>query len=116
ERQVHGWIKRYDASKTTDISHLADLENWYKNNIPHHDAVSIVHNDFKLNNLVFDSKEVGKINGVLDWELSTIGNPLTDLGSSLAYWGGKNDPDMGITMVTDQDGFYSRREFVEYYA
>lgn len=116
ERQVHGWIKRYQSSKTDNYAHLADLETWFKNNVPQADAVSIVHNDFKLNNLVFDQEKIGQINGVLDWELSTIGNPLTDLGSSLAYWGEASDPDMGITIVTDQEGFYSRRELAEYYA
>lgn len=116
ERQVRGWIKRYDHSKTDTIPHLADLENWLSANLPVNQETTIVHNDFKLNNMVLDERDPGKAVGILDWELSTIGDPLSDLGSTVAYWGQPEDPDMGINIVTSQKGFYSRREFVEEYA
>lgn len=116
ERQVNGWIKRYDHSKTDSFSHVSELENWLKVNRPFKSDTTIVHNDFKLNNLVLDETNPRKTIGVLDWELSTIGDPLTDIGSTVAYWGQSGDPDMGINIVSNQPGFYSRREFVEEYA
>jgi len=116
ERQVHGWIKRYENSKTDHIQHQMELEEWFKTNIPVTTGNTIVHNDFKMNNLVFDEQTIGQINGVLDWELSTIGDPLTDVGSAVAYWGESGDPNMGISIVTNQPGFFSRREFIEEYS
>lgn len=116
ERQVNGWIKRFDHSKTDTYSHVAELENWLKANRPLTSDTTIVHNDFKLNNLVLDEKDPGKTTGVLDWELATIGDPLTDIGSTVAYWGQTGDPDLGINFISNQPGFYSRREFVEAYA
>ncbi|MGX9135298.1 phosphotransferase family protein [Rummeliibacillus sp. JY-2-4R] len=116
ERQVYSWIKRYHLSKTDDVPYLEELQNWLTTDIPNNPETTIVHNDFKLNNMVFDAENPSKIVGVLDWELSTIGDPLSDLGSALVYWGQKDDPDLGINMITNQDGFYSRREFIQEYA
>lgn len=116
ERQVNGWIKRYENSKTEQLSHVKELEKWLLANKPINEEVTIIHNDFKLNNLVFDKFDIRKVTGVLDWELSTIGDPLTDIGAAVVYWGQAGDPDMGISIVTDQPGFYSRREFIESYA
>lgn len=116
ERQVHGWIKRYKNSATDHISSISSLEQWLIGNLPTTQETTIVHNDFKLNNLVLAPDRPIRVSGVLDWELATIGDPLSDFGSTLAYWGQKGDPDMGIHFVTDQQGFYSRRELVESYA
>ena len=116
ERQVSGWIKRYELCKTEDIAHLEELQNWLTVNLPKTTETTIVHNDFKLNNMVLDEADPSKTVGVLDWELSTIGDPLSDLGSTVAYWGQSDDPDMGINIITSQPGFYSRREFIEEYA
>lgn len=116
ERQVKGWIKRYNNAKTEEVADLKELEGWLAANIPINSETTIVHNDFKLNNMVLDENDPGIATGILDWELSTIGDPLSDLGSTIAYWGQESDPDMGINIVTSQPGFYSRREFVEEYA
>ncbi|GGC89438.1 phosphotransferase family protein [Thalassobacillus devorans] len=116
ERQVHGWIKRYNRSRTDNTPEAEELEAWFKDNIPISREIAIVHNDFKLNNLVLDNDIPGKVNGVLDWELSTVGDPMTDLGSTVAYWRQSGDPDLGINVVTNQPGFFNRREFVEEYA
>ena len=116
ERQVSGWIKRYGASKTEEIPHLEELESWLMANLPVNPETTIVHNDFKLNNMVMDAEDPSKTVGILDWELSTIGDPLSDLGSTVAYWGQSNDPDMGINIITDQPGFYTRREFIQEYS
>lgn len=116
ERQVHGWIKRYANSTTDQISSISSLEQWLIQHIPRKHETTIVHNDFKLNNLVFAADAPIRVKGVLDWELATIGDPLIDFGSALAYWGQKDDPDMGVNFVTNRPGFYNRRELVESYA
>ena len=114
-RQVQGWIERYHRTKTEDIKIVEELEKWLIANMPTSGDVSIVHNDFKLNNMMLDAKDPGKVVGIFDWELATIGDPLTDLGTTLVYWAQKDDLDMGITSVTDSPGFTSRREFLERY-
>jgi aminoglycoside phosphotransferase (APT) family kinase protein len=116
DRQVHGWIRRCSASKTDDISGKAELEAWMVKRMPTTVDSTVVHNDFKLNNLVLDSDDPSIINGVLDWEMATIGDPMSDIGAVLAYWGEAADPDMGISVVTNQPGFFSRREMAELYA
>ena len=115
-RQVHGWIARYERAKTDAIPGIEEIEKWLLDHMPAGHESTLIHNDFKLNNMMFDERDPGKILGVFDWELATLGDPLSDLGSSLAYWGEKNDPDMGINIVTDQPGFYSRREVLQRYA
>ncbi|MFB4162490.1 phosphotransferase family protein [Alteribacillus sp. JSM 102045] len=115
ERQVHGWIKRYERSLTDDVPRIPELEKWLVDYLPPEKETTIVHNDFKLNNMVLDSADPGKTVGILDWELSTIGDPLTDVGSTIAYWADADDPDMGISRITDQPGFYSRSEFLQEY-
>src|SRR5690606_27074098 len=80
ERQVNGWIRRYDAAKTEDIQGIGELEDWLKQAVPLNPETTIVHNDFKLNNIVIDTDDPSKTSGVLDWELATIGDPLSDVG------------------------------------
>lgn len=114
-RQVYGWMKRHENSKTDDIAgNIDNIEKWLVENIPTNEEATIVHNDFKLNNMMFDYNDSSKIVGIFDWELATVGDPLTDLGSTLVYWVDE-EVDMGITAVTGNVGFYSRREFLERY-
>ncbi|MGN1386064.1 MAG: phosphotransferase family protein [Bacillus sp. (in: firmicutes)] len=116
ERQINSWITRYSISKTDDISGVVELEAWLLGQLPKTVDTTIVHNDFKLNNLVLDPHNPNVVKGVLDWELAIIGDPMSDIGSVLAYWGEANDPDLGVSVVTNQPGFYSRREMAEKYA
>ena len=115
-RQVNGWIKRFHKSKTNDIPAMDSLERWLLDNIPTSLSPTIVHNDFKLNNLMLDANDPGKVVGVFDWELSTIGDPLTDLGTTLAYWTEPDDKETGLTSVTTNTGFFTRKEMLELYA
>jgi aminoglycoside phosphotransferase (APT) family kinase protein len=115
-RQVHGWIKRFHNSKTNDIPEVESLEKWLLENIPQSGKPSIVHNDFKLNNMMFSATNPGEVIGVFDWELSTIGDPLTDLAAALAYWTEAGEFDTGLTSVTTLHGFVSRKELLEMYA
>lgn len=116
ERQVHSWMKRYKHSKTDNVTNHNHVEKWLIDQMPKTEEITIVHNDFKLNNLVFDANDISVLNGVLDWELATIGDPLTDVGSSVVLWREPTDPDIGVNIVTNQPGFYRRRDFIEAYA
>lgn len=86
ERQVRGWIERYHGSRTHDIPEFERISAWLVDHIPAMGAPALIHNDYKYDNVVFDAADVTRIVGVLDWEMSTIGDPLSDLGSTLTYW------------------------------
>ncbi|WP_082233193.1 phosphotransferase family protein [Halobacillus massiliensis] len=116
ERQVKGWIKRYNRSKTSEYDGVSQLEEWLLARIPNSPEPTIVHNDFKLNNMMFANSQPGKVTGVFDWELSTIGDPLTDVGAALAYWTEPGDADTGLTALTKEEGFFSRKQMLELYA
>ncbi len=118
ERQVRGWSERYIAAKTDDIVEMTDLAKWLVEKIPTSLAPTIVHNDWKLDNLVL-TDDLTSIVGVLDWEMSTVGDPLIDLGTTLSYWVEAGDDELlksvafGPTMA---EGTLTRREVVARYA
>ena len=120
ERQVNGWSKRYRAARTPDAPDSEDIMAWLQAKMPpDSDRPAIIHNDFKLDNVVLDPGNAGNIIGVLDWEMATLGDPLMDLGSSLGYWVEKNDPlEMQAIrfMPTDAEGALTRDELVRCYA
>lgn len=116
ERQVNGWIKRYHNAKTDEIDIVEDIEKWLINNIPSSPSPTIVHNDFKLNNMMLSPYDPREVVAVFDWEMCTIGDPLTDLGSSLAYWTEEGEAETGLTSITANPGFIKRSEFTELYA
>lgn len=93
QRQVHGWIERYHGSKTHDYPEVEKMSAWMQEHMPLRSDAALIHNDYKYDNLVLDSADLTKIVGVLDWEMCTIGHPLSDLGTALAYWVDPNDPD-----------------------
>ena len=91
ERQVTGWTERYAKSQTDDIPAVTEIARWLAANKPADGAPSLIHNDFKFDNVIFDPS-LSAITGVLDWEMTTIGDPLMDLGTSLSYWAQASDP------------------------
>ncbi len=91
-RQITGWTKRYLNAKTDDIFSIKNLIQWLNDHIPLTSGSTLIHNDFKYDNLILDRK-TNDIRAILDWEMSTIGDPLMDLGSSLGYWINEDDPD-----------------------
>ena len=93
ERQVKRWIERYHNSATHDLSEVARISNWLTHHIPASSQATLIHNDYKYDNVVLDSNDITKIVGVLDWEMCTLGDPLSDLGTTLAYWTDPSDPD-----------------------
>lgn len=117
-RQVDGWTKRWNAARTGDVPSLGRLAAWLDANQPTTSDVCLVHNDFKLDNLVL-SPELSQVRAILDWEMATIGDPLMDLGTTLAYWVGPHDNPIFRSLglgVTAMDGAFSRDEVVQAYA
>jgi aminoglycoside phosphotransferase (APT) family kinase protein len=120
ERQIGGWSDRYRKARTPDVPDCEGIMAWLEGNRrPESGSGCIVHNDFRLDNLVLDPAEPQRITGVLDWEMATLGDPLMDLGASLAYWVEQADPS-GFKamrmMPTDADGAPTRAEVVARYA
>jgi aminoglycoside phosphotransferase (APT) family kinase protein len=116
---VKGWIGRYDDAKTEEIEGVEPLTEWIAEDIPESPPPTIVHNDFKLNNLVLNPDDLTEVRAVLDWEMTTIGDPLFDLAVSLSYWVEPDDSEelkKVLPTVTDTPGFMTRKEFIDYYA
>jgi aminoglycoside phosphotransferase (APT) family kinase protein len=119
ERQVKGWTKRYLDAKTDDIPDVERAAAWLAEHIPASPAPSLIHNDFKYDNLLLDPEAPTRVVGVLDWEMSTIGDPLMDLGTALAWWIEATDPAplQGFTFgPTNLPGSPTRAAIVERYA
>jgi aminoglycoside phosphotransferase (APT) family kinase protein len=120
ERQIGGWSDRYRKARTPDVPDCERLMAWLEENRPPDSGSGcIVHNDFRLDNVVLDPADPQRIIGVLDWEMATLGDPLMDLGASLAYWVEQSDP-AGFQamrmMPTNADGAPTREEVVARYA
>jgi len=118
QRQVTGWTKRYADSQTDDIPAITEVAKWLADRIPSEGGAALIHNDYKLDNVVLDANDITKIVGVLDWEMSTIGDPFMDLGTFLGYWVEAGDDDAMQMMrwgPTAAKGAFTRREIVERY-
>jgi aminoglycoside phosphotransferase (APT) family kinase protein len=118
-RQVKGWSDRYYGSQTHDIEGIEDMMKWIKENMPESPPATLIHNDYKYDNVVLDPDDYTRIIGVLDWEMSTIGDPLMDLGVALSYWVQADDPPELIESAfgpTHFPGSPTRRELADYYA
>jgi aminoglycoside phosphotransferase (APT) family kinase protein len=119
ERQVHGWVDRYYGSQTHDLAEVEPLTQWMKDHLPRESGAALIHNDYKYDNVVLASADITRIVGLLDWEMTTIGDPLADLGTSLAYWVEPRDPEelQGIRWCpSTYPGSMTRAQLVERYA
>ena len=119
ERQVRGWLERYQGSKTCEHPEIEPLAAWFERRMPADGGATLVHNDYKYDNMVLDPSRLSHIVGVLDWEMSTIGDPLSDLGTSLAYWIDPQDPP-DLQKIrwcpSTYPGSFTRGELAESYA
>lgn len=117
QRQVSGWLQRYQNARTDDIYGMERAMEWLAVHIPPVSGAALIHNDFKYDNLILDPTDLTRVVAVLDWEMATLGDPLMDLGTTLGYWAEENDPpglkSFGLTHLP---GNYSRAELVEAYA
>ena len=119
ERQVSGWCERFEKAITDDVPKCEALMAWIKAKRPADSArPGIIHNDYRFDNVVLSPDDGATIVGVLDWEMATLGDPLLDLGNSLAYWVQQDDPKMMQTIrmqPSNLPGMLTRDEIVRYY-
>jgi len=116
DRQVKGWIKRYGRAQTDAIESLDRVIEWLEGHRPSPSPPAFIHNDFKYDNLVLDPGDVSQIIALLDWEMATVGEPLMDLGTALAYWAEPNDPKPLSMGLTHLPGNLNRQEVAGRYA
>jgi aminoglycoside phosphotransferase (APT) family kinase protein len=117
ERQVERWAKQWEGNKTRELPEIDDLTRRLRAAVPAASDAAIVHGDYRLDNTMLASDDPGRIVAVLDWEMSTLGDPLADMGLLLVYWGG---PGAGMLPTTAalaaHPGFASTDEITEMYA
>ncbi len=92
KRQITGWMARWEKAKTREVPLMEKLGAWFLDHMPVSPPPVLVHNDFYLHNIMVGAKNHGEIVGVFDWEMSTIGDPLVDLGIVMNYWRDQRDP------------------------
>ncbi|HEY1350933.1 MAG TPA: phosphotransferase family protein [Ktedonobacteraceae bacterium] len=119
QRQVTGWIERYYRSQTDETPDITVLARWLVEHTPASPAPALIHNDFKLNNMLMSVEDLACPTAVLDWEMATIGDPLFDLAVSLGYWIQADDAEelrAILPTITPLPGFLTRDEFMQRYA
>ncbi|MDX1801171.1 MAG: phosphotransferase family protein [Marinobacter sp.] len=118
QRQIGGWSHRFRKAKTDDVGDFETVMAWLDEHMPEDVAQCVIHNDFRFDNVVLSPDNPFEVIGVLDWEMATIGDPLMDLGNSLAYWI-QSDDDAFFQMLrrqpTHQPGMLTRQEVIDYY-
>lgn len=118
QRQIGGWSDRFRKARTDDVGDFEAVMGWLNDKMPNDVAQCIIHNDFRFDNVVLKPDNPFEVIGVLDWEMATIGDPLMDLGNSLAYWI-QHDDDAPFHLLrrqpTHRPGMLTRDEVVEYY-
>jgi len=118
-RQIQGWTKRYQDAWTDEIPEIEAVAKWLAEQMPAESGASLIHNDFKFDNVVFDPECPDRIVAILDWEMTTLGDPLMDLGTTLGYWAEAGEQEiLGDSIVgpTILPGALTRREVVARYA
>lgn len=122
ERQLKRWTGQMELTLplTRPLPDLEEIGRWLLGNLPDSPPATIVHGDYKLDNVVFSKEAPPKLLAILDWEMSTLGDPLADLGWMTSFWSEANDEEAGVladqNRVTTLPGFRSRRDLVERYA
>jgi aminoglycoside phosphotransferase (APT) family kinase protein len=120
-RQIAGWMDRWEKAKTAEVPLMNKLGAWFLDHIPPPQKPVLLHNDFYLHNLMFAPDNSGQVVGVFDWEMSTLGDPMVDLGIGLNYWREATDATDLIALSegyahTARQGFLRRDQLVEHYA
>ena len=117
-RQVGGWSARYRKAVTDNVADFERVMGWLDEHQPEDVATWVIHNDFRLDNVVLAADDPLRVVGVLDWEMATLGDPLMDLGGALAYWVQADDEPEYLAMrrqPTHLPGMLTRAEMVDYY-
>ncbi|HEX4943420.1 MAG TPA: phosphotransferase family protein [Usitatibacteraceae bacterium] len=119
-RQVEGWSRRFRDARTDDVSDFESVMAWLAVRRPEREvAIRVIHGDYRFDNVVLDPADPFRVIGVLDWEMATLGDPLMDLGNSLAYWVQADDDEyfrMTRRQPTNAPGMLTRAQVIEHYA
>jgi len=118
-RQIRGWTERWHGAKTSDVPEMEHLAAWLEERIPADPPrATLVHGDFKLDNVMLDAAQPERLVAVFDWEMSAVGDPLVDLGILLCYWVhvAAEAHDDAVATVTTRPGWFGREEILERYA
>jgi aminoglycoside phosphotransferase (APT) family kinase protein len=118
-RQIEGWSTRWQDAVTENAPALDDVAQWLAAHAPPERGASLIHNDYKLDNLMLDEADPARIVAVLDWEMATVGDPFMDLGTTLSYWVEPGDAAPYVAesfSPTTEPGFWERRRVLDYYA
>jgi len=119
ERQVKGWLQRWEGAKTEEVPRFRELHDWLLARVPKSQRVALLHNDYKLDNMMVDQVDPAKAVAVFDWDMCTLGDPLADLGTLLGYWTDSSDSEARKAfspMPTHLPGFWSREQVTKRYA
>ncbi len=118
-RQVLGWNGRFERALTSDVNAFSDVREWLEDNIPPDgDRYSVLHGDFRIDNVILSNEDPCDIKAVIDWEICAVGDPLMDLGNALAYWTQADDPAYLQNLLlqpSSAPGMLTRREILDYY-
>lgn len=117
ERQVKGWSGRWEGAQTTSLPAMDSLSRWLSENLPESPPATIVHNDYKLDNVMLTQVPT-RIAAVLDWEMTAVGDPLVDVGVSLSYWPQSDDPAPrldALSRLTALPGWWPREQLLDRY-
>lgn len=117
-RQIDGWAQRYERSQTRDLPVVAEVVAWLRDEQPPSPPATLLHNDWRLDNMMLDSADPGRVVAVFDWDMCTLGDPLADLGTLLSSWREAGEPMAAMTagsMPSTVPGFLTRRQAVERY-
>jgi aminoglycoside phosphotransferase (APT) family kinase protein len=117
-RQTAGWFDRWQKAKVDEVPAMDEVHGWLRDRCPQESAASLVHNDYKLDNVMLDAIDLARVVAVFDWDMATLGDPLADLGALLTYWSEPGDPGSfrAMAMMPTTPGFASRSELIERYA
>jgi aminoglycoside phosphotransferase (APT) family kinase protein len=116
ERQLAGWLDRYGRAQTSALPRADELARWLADERPASPAATLLHNDWRLDNMAVAEDDPGRCVAVFDWDMCTLGDPLADLGTLLALWSNRGDAPAGTNpMPTQTPGFLTREEAVARY-
>jgi aminoglycoside phosphotransferase (APT) family kinase protein len=118
ERQIGGWSDRYRRARTWNVPRCEYVMSWLAEHMPRDSGSCVIHNDFRLDNLLLDRTDPRHVVGILDWEMATIGDPLMDFGNTLAYWVQADDDRMMQRFrrqPSNLPGMMTREEMIDRY-
>jgi aminoglycoside phosphotransferase (APT) family kinase protein len=120
ERQIRRWTGQLDASRTRLLPDLDGVTAWLQAHVPESGPATIVHGDYRLDNMIYAPEMPVRVAAILDWEMATLGDPLADLGYLLSFWREPDDPTFAMLdaawRATEMSGFPTRAEIVARYA